>query len=312
MPVSFSEESYKNYGKCLKISNDTAELYVTLELGPRIIRYALKNGGNVFFEDTERKISNSAPFIKDVYGKDAVWYIYGGHRLWLSPEAGYSYYPDNGAVSYKILDSKNGATFTYGVQKATGLELEIRVEMDSKSSDAKVTHTVTNRSGKSINCAPWALSVLDKGGIEIIPFNDRNTGLLANRNLILWPYTDMSDSRVFWGKKYITLQHSSSAAVPFKIGLDLQKGWAAYINKEVLFIKRFKHYEDGVYPDNGCSFETYSCADFQEIETVGQLVTLTPDASVIHSENWSLIGNVKLENGKNEDAVSEFAQRNIL
>lgn len=307
MSIITTQESYKNFGNCLKISNGIVELFVTLDFGPRIIRYSFIGGENVFFEDVERKLSNSSEYVKDAYGKDAVWYVYGGHRFWVSPENGYSYYPDSDPVSFSADDNK-GISFSYGVQRETGLELIMTVKLCENSSDVAVIHEIINRRGKPVECAPWALSVMDKGGVGIIPFNDNDTGLLSNRNLILWPYTNMSDSRVFWGKNYITLAHDDNAKEPFKIGLDVR---TAYLNKGLLFLKTFTHFEDAVYPDNGCSLETYTCADFQEVETIGRLVSLDEGSKTTHIENWSLKNNILNFKGKNEEKISKFVKENI-
>lgn len=34
-------ESYKHYGKCLKITNDLLEILITVDVGPRIIYFAV-------------------------------------------------------------------------------------------------------------------------------------------------------------------------------------------------------------------------------------------------------------------------------
>ena len=42
----------------------------------------------------------------EYYYESATWYIYGGHRLWLTPESSpETYYPDNDKVKYEITDT---------------------------------------------------------------------------------------------------------------------------------------------------------------------------------------------------------------
>ena len=36
--IKIKETTYGNFGKCLAISNDTMEIYVTIDIGPRIIK----------------------------------------------------------------------------------------------------------------------------------------------------------------------------------------------------------------------------------------------------------------------------------
>ena len=70
-------------GKTLVADDGKTEITVSVEAGPRIIGLRPVNGFNVMYEDSEDKVSRDC---SDVYGKGAVWHIYGGHRLWLSPE----------------------------------------------------------------------------------------------------------------------------------------------------------------------------------------------------------------------------------
>ena len=40
MAVKMTMEPYKNYGNCVKLENGVVELYVTVDLGPRVIHYS--------------------------------------------------------------------------------------------------------------------------------------------------------------------------------------------------------------------------------------------------------------------------------
>jgi hypothetical protein len=48
------------------------------------------------------------------------------------------------------------------------------------------------------------------------------------------------------------------------------------------------------YPDFGCSFETFTNADFLEMETLGPMTKLEPGGSVEHLERWTLRRNVRI------------------
>ena len=41
-------ESYKNYGRVLSLSNGVISAYVTLDVGPRIIRFGYLDGQNFY------------------------------------------------------------------------------------------------------------------------------------------------------------------------------------------------------------------------------------------------------------------------
>ena len=51
----------------------------------------------------------------------------------------------------------------------------------------------------------------------------------------------------------------------------------------------------GDYPDFGCSFETFTNADFLELETLGPLATLAPGESLTHTERWTAFRGVQIE-----------------
>jgi len=301
--LNYKEIDYKNYGKCLEISNGIVDLLITLDIGPRIIRYGFIGKENMMFEDLERAANYDKDDLKDMFGKDAKWYLYGGHRLWISPEYTETYYPDNKPVSYK--KTENGAEFICGVQEITGLQFSMKIELNAKSSEVSVLHSVENKSGDASEFAIWALTVLDKGGVELIPWNDNDTVLLPNRTLMIWPYADLNDERLFMGKKYLSLKQDSSKG-PFKLGFDLNKGLAVYLNKGQMFVKNFKHYDEGAYPDNGCSFETYTNDKFLECETLGEIGAKLDGSTVTHSETWRLFDNVSIKNPRDEAEINSI------
>ena len=69
MAVTISKvDSYKRYGRCVKLENDAVELLITLDLGPRIIYYAAKGGENLFFNDEEDQVVDRSPFFKELFG----------------------------------------------------------------------------------------------------------------------------------------------------------------------------------------------------------------------------------------------------
>lgn len=309
MSVTVNEiDNYENYGRCVRISNGEIEVLVTVDVGPRIIRYAFVGGENVMFNDIERKSSHSGPEYDKHYYKGATWYIYGGHRLWASPESSpETYFPDNDKVDYKVIDG--GAVFTPKPQTANGMQHMIELKMGEDGS-VEVTHKIRNISEKEQEFAIWALTVMRKGGLEIIPQNTHNTGLLANRFVSVWPYADLTDDRFYFGKKYVTLRQNPESSTAFKIGFDNQNGYAVYINGENVFINKYKpNHPDGIYPDNGVSFETYTNGLILEMETLGELTKAAPGQELVHVENWSLKKNPGTPDARDEKQIEEFLNK---
>jgi hypothetical protein len=216
-----------------------------------------------------------------------------------------TYFPDDLPVSYEI--KNDTVIFTQPLDGWANITKQIELTLcDNK---AKVLHRITNRNDHPVEFAVWAISVMAPGGIEIIPFQGPDTGLLHNRNLSIWPYTDMSDGRVKWLKDYIILTHDKSAKGPFKIGLGNSNGWAAYVNGMDIFIKRYHHIEGETYPDNNVSYETYTCDYMTEMESLSPLKSVAPGASLEHSEEWSLMRITGGNDLKNGLSVGKFLSR---
>lgn len=283
--VTKTVKQYKTFGNCLEISNGIVKLLVTIDVGPRVINYSFVDGENMMFEDTERNFSSSGPAFEKFGG--GTWYIYGGHRLWTSPEAmPKSYYPDNDPVPYELIE--NGAVFKPVMQKWNQYQYEITITLDPDTSHVCLTHKVKNCAAWDVTLAPWTLTVLSPGGYEIVAQPTKDTGLLGNRLLALWPYTNMMDRRVTWGTKYIALKQEPGHPDKFKVGLNSEHGFAMYFNHGDLFIKQYTPVENGNYPDGGMSFETFTNDLFLEMESLGEITSIPPDTSVTHTEHWSL------------------------
>ncbi len=305
--VTVKETNYSIFGKCAVISNGKAEVYVTLDIGPRIIRYAICGNENMFWEDTEVLFKRNGQEMDNFYFKGAEWRIYGGHRMWLSPEnLPRSYYPDNDPVEYEIID---GGIITRPQKQTTNqVQYEITVTMN-ESGLVNVKHLVTNHNALEIECAIWALSVTAKNGLLVLPQTQRDTVLLPNRQLILWPYTKLNDDRVYWGERFISLQQNPNATGKFKIGLSNEDAYALLYNNGCLMVKTFDYHPDAVYPDGGACYETYTDPNMLESESLGALVLLAPGESNEHNEYWMLYDNIEKPKANDEAAFAEDVKK---
>ena len=279
--IKVDEINYSCFGKCVRITNGRIELVVTVDIGPRIIRAAYVGGDNFMFEDTEHTLSVEI-------GDGRSFRHYGGHRMWVSPETfPETYYPDNDPVEYSV----NGDTVTFTPpQQTTGFAIKWEITMSADEDKVNVRHFLTNNTKEERKIAPWAITMLANGGHMMIPVNSNDTGYLPNRYVVLWPYTKMNDPRVNWGDEFIvmdqTAEQTSKMECPFKIGLSQLKSWAVYVKGNNMFMKRYTYYPDAEYPDGNCSFETYSCDRFIEMETVGTYKTMAVGETAVHDEIW--------------------------
>lgn len=310
MSVNFSEISYKNFGKCIKMENDTTELIVTVDVGPRVIYYGLKGKRNIFREDINRDSFNDKQQLHDFFETEENWYIYGGHRLWSSPESyPESYTPDNHPVSYEI----NGNTIKLMPEDRikVGERHIMTVTLNDSSSDVTIKHAIKNIADYEIKLAPWCLTVAEKGGVEIFPLCSEDTGLLSNRRMVFWAYSDVRDPRFFMCDKYVTLAQTDREQA-FKIGVNNQNGWGAYLNNGQLFIKRFDFDPTGEYPDFSVNYETYTNQFIMEIESLGTLETLRPEEYTEYDERWQIKECDDSFDRTDPDSIDTFVKKHIL
>ena len=310
MSVKFSEISYKNFGKCIKMENETTTVIVTVDVGPRVIYYGLNGKTNIFNEDINRDTVRDSKQLHDFFETEENWYIYGGHRLWSSPESyPESYTPDNHPVPYEI--DGNSLKLMPEDRVKVGERHIMTVTMDSTTSDVTVKHAIKNIADYDIRLAPWCLTVAEKGGVEILPQCNKDTGLLSNRRMVFWAYSDVNDPRFFMCDKYITLAQTDKEEA-FKIGVNNEDGWGAYLNNGQLFIKRFRFDPLGEYPDYSVNYETYTNQYIMEIESLGTLESLKPGDYTEYDEYWQIKECNDIFDRKNEQSIDDFVKKYIL
>lgn len=289
--------SFGGWPNNVRISNEHAELIITLDVGPRVISYRTRDGENVF-KNFEAQLGGS---------REAEWKSRGGHRFWLAPEDEVlSYIPDNAPVDHRVIsqheiETGNAPTDQLPVRKI------LKVSLDPQSSRVTVTHRAENHGDKPLTLATWGLSVMAPGGVELIPqppLGQHPRDLRPTRTLTLWAFTDMADARWKWGRRFIRLRQGDAG--PTKLGLAHREHWVAYHRATSLFVKTIE-FSDGVtYPDFGCNFETFTNEEMLEVESLGPLVELGPGDSVEHVEHWDLFDPVPQPESDDDDAIATW------
>ena len=289
--------SFGGWKNNLSLANEHAELIVTLDVGPRVISYRTKDGANVF-KTFDAQLGGTG---------ESEWKSRGGHRFWLAPEdAVLSYIPDNSAVDHRVI-SQDQVELINSLGEQLPVKKTLTVRLDPHSTRVSVTHRVENVGVRPLALATWGLSVMGPGGIEIIPLpplGEHPRDLLPNRQMILWPFTDMTDRRWSWGSRFITLRQAN--ARPTKAGLAHQQRWVAYHQGDSLFIKTIAFDPSVTYPDFGCNYETFTNEEMLEVEALGPLVELAPGGSTGHTELWNLFDGVALPPTHDEDALADW------
>ena len=284
MGVRLEKVQYGGWPNCYRLANQVIELIVTGDVGPRIIRFGFIGGENIMKE---------YPQFAGKTGGDE-WRIYGGHRLWHAPEVNpRTYAPDNGPV--QVEDHASFVRVIQPVEPSTGIQKELDITLSPDSAHVQVTHRLRNANAWAVRLAVWSLSVTAPGGKIIVPMPPRGghrANLQPTGSLALWAYTDMTDPRWTWGAEYYMLRQAPTSTQAQKSGSYVPQGWLAYVRNNTLLVKRFDVTPGAAYPDAGCNVEAFTNPDMLEIETLGPLGDLAPNATVEHTEHWYLFHDV--------------------
>lgn len=274
---------YQSLANCIRLTNGEIEIVVTTDVGPRVLFYGFVEGENVLGLHSDAKVETALGEFKP----------YGGHRLWIAPEnMPNSYAPDNAPVEYIFDEAKNSIRLVQPIESITETQKEIIITLDEKGSGVSILHRIKNCGAAAIELAAWALTVMREGGICEIPNEPFSAygaeTLLPVRNLTLWSYTDLSDSRWELTKDFIRLRVDENKSEPQKIGVLNKQGLAKYRVGNLEFTKRFDFVKDAVYPDMNSNTELYTAGNFVEIESLSPLRKIEPNESVEHVEHWQL------------------------
>jgi hypothetical protein len=295
--VKVEKIEYKGWHNCYRVTNGEIELVVTGDVGPRIIRFGFVGGQNMFKEFAEQLGGTN----------EEKFQLRGGDRVWKAPEDPIATWaPDNAPVTITVTPS--GLLATAPIEPSTRLQKEIEIKMAAQGTEVLVIHRIVNRSLFPLEFSAWSLTMMAPGGIAITGFPPRGkhpANLEPTNPLVMWAYTNLSDKRWGFTKKYLTLRQDPNNAEAQKIGMFNQKSWGAYILNGEAFIKRAEAQPGKSYPDFGASEEFFTNNDFLEMETLSSLTTLQPGKSVEQAEYWSLHRNIHLSEFT-DDSIDAF------
>ncbi len=273
------EETHYHGWNAVKLTSGRAEIVIPLDVGPRVIACQFEDNANLFHT------------VSDQLGgtRESEWLLRGGHRLWHSPEDPVrTYGPDNDEV--KMLQGLNGGiSFEAESPDAAGIVKTLHIE-ELGNESYKLTHTLKNTNLWPVRCAPWALTVLERGGygaIPLLPKGDHSKDLLPSYSIIPWTYTDLSLPCWNFYHKHIGVatEHAHGSQ---KLGLTNYLGWSAYWQEAGTFVKYVEFDAGKTYPDRGSVFEIFCNDAIIELETLGELVDLEPGKTSEHVEYWKL------------------------
>lgn len=286
MSVTIEKVEWKGWPNCWRIANDKAELIVTQDVGPRVMRLGFIGGQNLFKEFTGQ-LGQSG---------EKSWTIRGGHRLWKGPEDRHATYAlDNGPIDISAAESV--LTATQPIEPETRLQKQMQILLAETGTDVVVKHTIWNRGSLPVEIAAWTPTVMAQGGLGVTGFPPRGThpeDLEPTNPLIMWAFTDLTDPRWKFTKKYLTLRQDPQNRSPQKLGHWNANTFGAYFLNGEVFLKRYFPSPGTRHPEFGASFEIFTNQDFLELETMGPLTLLAKDEGLTHIEHWSLHAGISL------------------
>jgi hypothetical protein len=261
--------------KAVRIANDKGdELVVLTEVGPRIISFKPEGRDNFFYVN------------RDNFGKKVdfdQWSVYGGTRLWVSPEMRVTYAPDNAPVQVKT--DTAGVTLT-APGGETGIRRIMRVE--AKPRTFSITYAIVNEGPMLHSAGLWVLSCLEPaaGSRIYLPWGEE--GEWNVKDMKYWRSwleagSDIESKQWKPTNEFFVIEPSGETG---KVGFRNRHGFALFQRGDLSFIKKAEYIEESRYPDDGCSFEVYTSKDFYEIETLSPLYALKPGIAYSHREDW--------------------------
>jgi len=277
--IEMRDELFEGY-QCLRLKNQQISIWITKDVGPRIIGLSLAGGDNLMVVLPDAKIPVES-------GED--YWLRGGHRLWYGPERPETtYIADDQPLEIHSL--QDGVKVYQPMDDATGIQKILHISLDNDSAEVNIEHELLNKGSKPFQLAPWAVTMLRPGGEAVLPLQveqDDPNGLWPNRQLAFWPYTDIRSGYLELANRAAVVKATMTTDA-LKIGAPNPIGWLAYRFQNTLFIKRSDYHPDREYLDRQSSSQIYCNPSVIELETLGPVVNLAPGKSTLHHETWQV------------------------
>ena len=264
----------------VKLSNDLLSIWITENVGLRVLGLSLMGEENLLAVLPEAKLP--------VEGAED-YSLKGGHRLWYGPENPLTtYITDDRPV--EIVTVENGINVIQPVDDVSSIQKSFLIILDENQAIVTINHKLLNQGNDDFELMPWAITMLKPGGVGLIPlqtgFEDKY-GLLPNRKLVFWPYTEVKSPYLEINDQAIAVRASMTEGA-LKIGTANPENWLAYTIDGNLFVKRSEYQKQMKYSDMGASSQIYCNPDVIEIETQGPVVRLKQGQFVEHQEIWEI------------------------
>ncbi len=208
----------------------------------------------------------------------------GGHRLWAAPETpAVTYAPDDHECA---ISASEGYVSISAPPDSAGISK--RIVVSESKNGLMVEHVLTFGSDHHAEqpLAPWAITQFPMGGHAVLPLAGGDTSPLPNRNLVLWPYTNVDDPRISFRSDAVVVEAGPGAKI--KLGAGPSPGQLGYFRDGWLFLKTVESGRGRTVPDFGAVGQVYVGDGFCELESVGPVSSAAPGTSAVLTEMWSV------------------------
>lgn len=248
---------------------------VATGFGPRILEFGAKGTPPLF--------ARLADDVVLEHPDSGTYRFRGGHRLWASPEIpAVSYAPDDHPC--RVEAASGTARLTAPIDRAGLIKT---IDIGAAAEGLVVDHTLSAPRDGGLELAAWAITQLRLGGVALLPIDPHPThGPRPSAGIVVWPYTDLTDPRLGWETRGVTVR--AEPGRPFKIGVGPNPGRIGYFIDRHLFTKEIAPASGRNQPDRGAVAEAYVNEDFVELESLGPLTPIGGRKEASHREVWTV------------------------
>jgi hypothetical protein len=280
MGLTIEKTAFAGWKDAYRLELGKAEMIVLAEVGPRIISLTVDRGPNLLFVDKETRGKGRG---------DTEWHIYGGHRIWQSPEAEAAYRPDNSPCEVEIGDGC--ITLKTPVDPMT--KLQKRLTISAEGERFVVESALLNTSDFVNWGAVWCLTCVAPTGAIALPWGSPS-GTWKTRRITWWTEwaghtSNVASSQYQPSGDLFIIRPSGEEG---KVGAYSEEGWVAQCRSDATLIKSFDVEAGAAYPDDGCSVEVYTSPAFCEMETLTPTGTILPGQEIAQREIWTVTNQV--------------------
>jgi hypothetical protein len=274
------EEVLFNGVACWLLENDSLALWLSMDFGPRVLGLSYQGSDNLlaWLPDATLPGAGGKPY-----------WLRGGHRLWVAPERPETtFIPDDLPLNGRVIEK--GFEVIQDVDSSSGIQKSWVVKLEPGAPKVILDHCLSNRGEEVVKVAPWAITMLRPGGVGLLPFQqhpDDAHGLWPNRQLVIWPYTDLESDHLQLTNQGVFVSAEMQEGA-LKVGAPNPLGWIAYRHKELLFVKKSRYLDGEIYVDRGASHQIYCNPTVIELETLGPIQSMEPGQALKHQETWMI------------------------